>query len=128
MQFFGHRARAGEVVHADHVTVADSHVHPTEADIKAAYQRGRRDGRASKRRSPLLTIIVAVVALAGAAVIALAAREGSFTRGGQVVDQQLAVAADQAAVTSRDAASAASEAAHDAGRSLRNSASNDSAG
>jgi hypothetical protein len=123
MQFFGHRSRpAAEAVHPDHVIVTHGEVHPTAADVEAAYKRGRKDGRASKRRSPLLTLAVAVVALAGAGVIALAAREGSFSRGGQVVDQKLAVAADQAVISSRDAATAAAEAARDAGHTLRNSA------
>lgn len=116
MQFFGYRNRPA----AD--AAAHDHLLPTEADIKAAYDRGRKDERARRRRSPPLTLVVAAIALVGAGVIALAAMEGSFTRGGQVVDAQLAVAADQAAVTGRDAAGAASEAARDAGQNLRNSA------
>lgn len=119
MQFFGHRPRpAVEAGHPDHIVVTQDDLHPTAADVEAAYRRGRKDGRASKRRSPLLTLAVAVVALVGAGVIALAAREGSFTRGGQVVDQKLAVAADQAVVSGRDAATAATEAARDAGQTL----------
>lgn len=121
MQFFGHRSRSADPI-ADHDQIGVTHpqtVHPSEADVKAAYDRGRREGRAGRRRSPLLTLAIVFVALVGAGVIALAAREGSFTRGGEVVDQKLAVAADQAVVSSRDAAAAAAQAARDASRSIR---------
>ena len=116
MQFFGYRNRPAAEA-AAHGQAAPA----AEADIKAAYQRGRQDERIRRRRSPLVTLAIAVVAAVGAGVIGLAAYEGSFSRGGEVVDQKLAVAADQAVVTGRDAASAAGEAARDASQSLRNS-------
>jgi hypothetical protein len=114
MKFFGYRSRS-DAVAAEH-----SHEHPTQGDIKEAYDRGRRDERSRHRRSPLLTLAVVAVALVGAILIGLAVREGSFSRAGQVADQQLGVAADQASVASRDAAAATGEAVRDAGDTLRN--------
>jgi hypothetical protein len=61
----------------------------THVEVKHAYERGRRDERARRRGSPLLMFVLLVAAAAGAAAIALAVHEGSFARGGQVVDQSL---------------------------------------
>ncbi len=68
-----------------------SHPHDRidKADVKEAYERGRRDERARHRGSPLAAFLVVIVALAGAGALYLAAREGSFTGGGQVVDQNI---------------------------------------
>jgi hypothetical protein len=112
MQFFGYRKLApdGKV---------DIQPDTSDADLKAAYDRGRHDEKLRHRRRPLVTLAVAAVALTGAAVVGLAMREGSFAEGGQVVDQQLSVAADQAEVASRDAAAATGEAVRDAAENLR---------
>jgi len=79
-------------------------VGPTEADVDAAYDKGRRDERGRHRSHPVLTMVVAVIALVGGAMIYLAAREGSFARGGQVMDSQLATASQTAQVASQDVA------------------------
>ncbi len=96
----------------------------TKADIERAYERGREDERKRhrRRRHPVLGFLVFVAAVAGVAMIYLAAQQGSFTRGGQVVDQKLATAADHAQVASQDAAVAADKAgqsAQNAGETLR---------
>jgi|GEM_PF-4838452 len=112
MQFFGHRNRvepAGPAVVHDH---ADA------AELQSAYERGRRDGR-RRRRHPMIAIVVSAAALVGAVTLGLAAREGSFTAGGQVVDRQLSIAAGQAQLASRDAAVATGEAVRGAGTDLR---------
>ena len=111
MQFFGHRK----------ATVAEVEVvNPAaEAELKAAYGRGRRDERGRHRRHPLLALAVSGVALVGAGIIGLAVTQGSFTGGGQVIDRQLSIAAGQADVASRDAAVATGEAVRDAGATLR---------
>ncbi len=113
MQFFGHRTAAPEPVEV--VRAAPP------AELEAAYDRGRRDEREHRRarRHPILGLAVAAVAIAGAGIIGLAAAEGSFAAGGQVLDAQLAVASGQARVASRDAATATTEAARDAGANLR---------
>jgi hypothetical protein len=69
---------------------------PLEGELKEAYQRGRRDERARRRRSPLAMLAVSLTALAGAGILAVSAWEGSFTGGGAVVDRQIATAADSA--------------------------------
>jgi len=83
-----------------------------------AYDRGRRDERARHRGSPLLALIMLVVALAGGTMIYLAAREGSFARGGQVVDQTLG----QAAAPAKSVAESAGNALEGAGQSLKQTA------
>ena len=93
----------------------------TESDMKAAYERGRVDERARRRTHPILALIVFIVALIGAGTIYLAAREGSFSGGGQVVDHSIANATRPAEVARQDAGTALSHAGdklQDAGRSL----------
>ncbi len=67
-----------------------------DAEIRKAYERGRRDERSRHKSHPFLAMIVFMVALAGAGMMYLAAREGSFSRGGEVVDLKLASATDGA--------------------------------
>ena len=101
MQFFGHR-RPGA---AEPVMTGQMAGPPDHRDAFAeGIRRGRVEERARHRGHPVLMLLVLLVAVAGAAVIALAAREGSFSQGGQVVDRQLSVAADKAATAGRDAA------------------------
>lgn len=78
---------------------------PSAADIRAAYDRGRRDERARHRRSPVMALTVGAAALVGGAVLALAVLEGSFQNGGAVVDQQMSKAAQQASQAIQDATS-----------------------
>jgi hypothetical protein len=88
---------------------------PTSEEIDLAYERGREDERRRRRRHPILGALMFVAAVLGVGMIYLAAREGSFTRGGEVVDRRLASAADTAHVASQDAPSAAVN----AGQTLR---------
>jgi hypothetical protein len=81
-------------------------------ELRAAYERGRRDERHARKRHPILMTLTVVVAALGAVLLALAAKEGSFARSGQVVDNSLDVAAERAEPVAR-------EAAQDAGQSLR---------
>ena len=74
----------------------DGHGVLTEADVNRAYERGRREERARRRGHPVLSLIVFAVAVMGAGMVFLAAREGSFTRGGQVLDHKLAGVAEHA--------------------------------
>jgi hypothetical protein len=86
-------------------TKAENHHAHTDGELKAAYDRGRRDERARHRRSPLMALTIGSAALVGGAVLALAALEGSFQNGGAVVDQQVSKAAQQASQAIHDAAS-----------------------
>ena len=59
------------------------------AELSQAYRRGRRDEQLRRRRSPILMLSLLAIAAIGAVILFYAAREGSFSKGGQVVDAQL---------------------------------------
>jgi hypothetical protein len=90
-------------------------------DDREAFEKGFRQGRLAEgdqhHGHPMLKLAVFAVA-AGAAVLALAADEGSFSKGGAVVDQKIAVAADTVQVGAADAAAKAGQAIKDAGDRL----------
>jgi hypothetical protein len=92
------------------------------ADLRAAYERGRRDERAARRRHPMLMTLTVLTAVVGLVLLALAAINGSFGRAGGVVDEQIAAAADQAGPKVRAAADNAGQELHDATRSARSDA------
>ena len=66
----------------------------------------------------MIGLLVGLVAVAGAAMLALAAHEGSFARGGQVVDQNLSAAAGQAQNAGADALAKTGQAIQGAGASI----------
>jgi hypothetical protein len=78
--------------------------HAIGADLREAYERGRRDERASRRRHPIFMTLTFVAALVGVVLLALAAVNGSFATAGAVVDQNLSMAANQAGPQMREAA------------------------
>jgi hypothetical protein len=105
----------------------------TKADVDEAYARGRKDERTRRRTHPLITALVAIIALIGVGTIYLAAREGSFARGGEVVDHKLQGATAPAQAVTREASLAMNNAGQklqDAGTELRqnSSGSNGSSG
>lgn len=89
------------------------------ADVREAYERGRRDERASRRRHPVFMTILFVAAICGVVLVALAAVNGSFGRGGQVADQNLQAAVNQAEPQVRGAASQAGQSLRDAGQAAK---------
>ena len=94
-----------------------------DADVRAAYERGRRDALARRPRgTPFLAVVLVLVAAAGALVIYLGVANGSFRRGGQVVDQRIAGTSAAAAGAVHNAADNAGNALEHAGRSLKRSA------
>jgi hypothetical protein len=95
-----------------------------KADLREAYERGRRDERANRKRRPLVMTMTFLLALVGVVLLALAAVTGSFSRGGGVVDRQLNVAADRAAPAVREAAGDAGRNLRQAGESARSRAEN----
>jgi hypothetical protein len=118
MQFFRYRRRD-----PDEVIVTEPTPDPARSpEAREAFRAGRRLGqheaRLRRRHHPVLGLLFGVVALAGAAMLVLAAREGSFARGGQVVDQNLQVAADQAQTAGADALARTGQAIRSAGDSL----------
>jgi hypothetical protein len=74
----------------------------TQADLREAYARGRRDERARRRRSPLLAVSMA--ALAGAGVLAASAWQGASAGDGATVDDRIADIAIGAGPRLREAA------------------------
>jgi hypothetical protein len=90
-----------------------------KADLREAYERGRRDERAARKRHPLMMALTFAAAVIGVALLALAAIHGSFGRAGGVVDQQLSVAADQAGPAVHQAADNAGQSLHDAAQSTK---------
>lgn len=95
---------------------SDRDVIPDEerTDLRAAYQRGREDARAARRRHPFLMTLTVLIAAVGLVVLALAAVNGSFGGAGEMLDRNLATAADKAEPAVRDAAGKASQAVRDA--------------
>jgi hypothetical protein len=94
----------------------------TEADVKRAYEVGRRDERKRHHSHPILGLVIAVAAVIGVGAIYLGFHEGSFSRAGQVVDENLATAADHSQTASQAAAETvadAGSAAQQAGQNLR---------
>jgi len=91
------------------------------AELREAYRRGRRDERLHHRRSPLITVGLFAVAAIGAIVVFYAAREGSFARGGQVVDNTLTHATGQVVPNVVNSAAARTgDAMQSAGERLKN--------
>jgi hypothetical protein len=88
-------------------------------DLREAYERGRRDERASRKRHPVMMTLTFVAAIVGVGALALAAANGSFGRAGGVVDDNLASAVTQAQPKVQDAASQASKSLHDAGAAAK---------
>ena len=90
-----------------------------KADLRQAYERGRRDERAARKRHPMLMTLTVIAALVGVVLLVLAAVHGSFGRAGGVVDRHLNVAAQKAEPAVREAASNAGQSLHDAGQSAK---------
>jgi hypothetical protein len=90
-----------------------------QADVRQAYERGRSDERASRRRHPIFMTLTFVAAICGVALLALAAANGSFSGGGAVADQNLSAAVNKAEPQVRDAASQAGQSLRDAGQAAK---------
>jgi hypothetical protein len=90
-----------------------------QADVREAYERGRRDERASRKRHPIFMTFTFIAAICGVVLLALAAVNGSFTRGGDVADQNLKAAVNQAEPQVRGAASQAGQSLRDAGQAAK---------
>jgi hypothetical protein len=93
-----------------------------DVNVRRAYDRGRRDERARhprRRGSPVLTTVLLLAACAGAFVVYLGVSQGSFTGGGQTLDQSLANAKQQATQAGRNAADRAGDALQNAGQKLK---------
>jgi hypothetical protein len=90
-----------------------------DADLKRAYEHGRRDERARRHGFGPLSFIVLLVAILGVVLLVFAFREGSFSAGGAVVDNKLGQAASPATTALDNAASTTGQAMENAGQNLK---------
>jgi hypothetical protein len=95
-----------------------------KADLREAYERGRRDERAARKRHPVAMTLTVIAALCGVVLLALAAINGSFSRAGGVVDENLNTAVNNAEPVVRDGAAQAGQSLRDAGQSVKDKAAN----
>jgi hypothetical protein len=95
---------------------------PLKAEIDAAYERGRQDERARRRGSPVIAILVVIVALMGGGMIYLAIRDGSFGAAGAQVDHTLSSGVDQVQAPIKGAAAKTGDALQAAGKNLKKDA------
>lgn len=97
------KAKAAKV----HQPVAGAHPHGhSDAELRAAYERGRKEERARHRRSPVLVMGLVAAALVGTASLVLAAMNGSFQEGGAMMDAGVTTAAREAVPTIKKGAAA----------------------
>ena len=92
-------------------TPAHAHAHSgahghSDAELRAAYERGRREERARHRRSPWLGLALVAAALVGGTSLVLAAMQGSFQEGGAMMDAGVSTAAREAVPTLKKGAAA----------------------
>jgi hypothetical protein len=93
--------------------------------LRQAYERGRRDERARRPRrrgSPVLTTILVLAAAAGVFIVYLGISQGSFGRGGQLVDQNIANATASTMGVVHNTADQAGDALTNAGQQLKRTA------
>jgi hypothetical protein len=83
-----------------------------------AHARGVAEERARHKRNPLVTILIALCAVLGIAVIALAVWKGSFSGAGETLDKTAGQAAEQARAGANEVADETGEALQDGGRTL----------
>jgi len=83
-----------------------------KADLREAYEHGRRDERARRKRHPIGMTVTFALAIFGVVMVVLAIANGSFGAAGGQVDQTLMIARQQAAPI-------AGQAADNAGQKLR---------
>jgi hypothetical protein len=96
-----------------------------DAAVRQAYDRGRRDERARRPRrrgSPVLTTVLVLAAAAGVFVVYLGVSQGSFGRGGQVLDQNITNATQSATGAVHNTVDRAGDALQNAGQTLKRTA------
>jgi hypothetical protein len=119
MQFFRHRRRAAD-------RTSPSAGPPDERGAFAAgiregrrEERARREPRLRRKGHPMIGLLVALLVVAGAAMLALAVHEGSFQSGGRVVDENISNAVTPAQTAGADAIVRTGRAIENAGDALQ---------
>ena len=88
------------------------------AEVREAYDRGRKDAKSERKRHPVMMTLLFVAAAVGIGLMALAAYNGSFSQAGKTVDANLATVATRAEPAVRDAAADAQASLREAGESF----------
>ena len=104
------------VSHAAPVSTIDAKA--LEDVRRDAHARGVAEERARHKRNPLVTLLIALCAVLGIAVIALAVWKGSFSGAGETLDKTAGQAAEQARAGANEVADETGEALQDGGRNL----------
>ena len=121
----------GSVHPVSHTNTAPAGVDARVAEQirKDAYKAGVADERARHKRNPIITIIVALLAVFGLVGLVLWAINGfSFTRSGEVLDRTTERAEEQAEAASREVADEAGEGLQDLGRNVEQRGEQEQAG
>lgn len=115
------RLEPGDPVFAPAQPFDSNEIGPEEirADLRAAYHRGRSDERASRRRHPIFMAVLFLAAACGAALLALAVANGSFSDGGRVADESLSAATAGVEPRLRGAAQRTDQSLHNAGAAAK---------
>ena len=100
---------------------------PSESDMRAAYERGRRDERASRHSHPIITILVVLLAIVGALCVWLIVRNhGSLERAGVDAQNQAAVVKQEAPGAARQVGQTVSNAARSVGDTVHQATADNS--
>ncbi|MHB8530511.1 MAG: hypothetical protein ACYC8V_13510 [Caulobacteraceae bacterium] len=94
----------------------------TKKDLADAYDRGRREERLRRRRSPFGTLLMGLLAIVGVIAIVLPIRYGSFTAAGAAVDGVFISTAQRATAPVHGAVDKAGNALENAGTNLKQKA------
>jgi hypothetical protein len=109
----------GAVHHVTHTpTPGGVDARVAEQIRKDAYKAGVADEKARHKRNPLLTILIALLAVLGVAVVVLAVTRGSFTGAGRTLDAATQDVAEDAREVGREVADETGEGLQDAGRTI----------
>ena len=90
-----------------------------KAKVREAYDQGRLEERKRHRSSPMLTLLLVLVAAVGAVTLYYSFRQGSFMGGGAAIDTKIAQVSSNAAPTLQTAAAKAGALAQTAGQKLQ---------
>ncbi len=112
MQIFKHNTPA-----TANAVALDSPI--VKAKVREAYDLGRAEERKRHHSSPMLTLLLVLVALVGAVTLYYAFRGGSFMNGGAAIDTRISQVSSDAVPAIQNAAAKAGAVAQTAGEKLQ---------
>lgn len=90
-----------------------------KAKVREAYDQGRLEERKRHRGSPMLTLVLVLVAAVGAVTLYYSFRQGSFMGGGAAIDTKISQVSSNAVPAIQTAAAKAGAVAQTAGDKLK---------